>query len=216
MEVERVAVEIGLEVNFGRETAARAAERLAMLPPFAPAAETWARAIVLSKSWTKCATLAHAPSGSSPRARGTHSVDGYLRYRGRFIPASAGNTGGGVGTGPGETVHPRERGEHFPGVSMTATSAGSSPRARGTQALAMLAKATARFIPASAGNTLTRPGYRTPMAVHPRERGEHQDVERHAARVAGSSPRARGTLEAFRAGMRDNRFIPASAGNTST
>jgi len=40
MEVERVAVEIGLEVDFGRETAARAPERLAMLPPFAPAAET--------------------------------------------------------------------------------------------------------------------------------------------------------------------------------
>jgi hypothetical protein len=40
VEVERVAVEIGLEVDFRRETAARAAERLAMLPPFAPAAET--------------------------------------------------------------------------------------------------------------------------------------------------------------------------------
>jgi hypothetical protein len=40
VEVERVAVEIGLEVDFGRETAARAFERLMMLPPFAPAAET--------------------------------------------------------------------------------------------------------------------------------------------------------------------------------
>ena len=33
MEVERVAVEIGLEVDFGREAAARTAERLALLPP---------------------------------------------------------------------------------------------------------------------------------------------------------------------------------------
>jgi len=33
MEVERVAVEIGLEVYFGREAAARAAERLPLLPP---------------------------------------------------------------------------------------------------------------------------------------------------------------------------------------
>ena len=40
MEVERIAVEIGLEVDFGRETAARAAERLKILPPFAPTAET--------------------------------------------------------------------------------------------------------------------------------------------------------------------------------
>ena len=53
MEVERVAVEIGLEVDFGREAATRAAERLALLPPFAPAAETWARAVVLSKNWIR-------------------------------------------------------------------------------------------------------------------------------------------------------------------
>ena len=40
VEVERMAVEIGLEVNFGREAATRAAEGLMLLPPFAPAAET--------------------------------------------------------------------------------------------------------------------------------------------------------------------------------
>ena len=55
MEVERPAVEIGFEVDFGREAAARAAERLMLLPPFAPAAETWARAVALSKNCTKCA-----------------------------------------------------------------------------------------------------------------------------------------------------------------
>ena len=59
VEVERVAVEISLEVDFGRETATRAAERLAVLPPFAPAAETWARAVVLSKNWTRCAVWLH-------------------------------------------------------------------------------------------------------------------------------------------------------------
>ena len=40
VEVERTAVEIGLEVDFGREAATRAAESLVLLPPFAPAAET--------------------------------------------------------------------------------------------------------------------------------------------------------------------------------
>jgi len=35
-----MAVEIGLEVDFGREAAARSAESLMLLPPFAPAAET--------------------------------------------------------------------------------------------------------------------------------------------------------------------------------
>jgi hypothetical protein len=62
VEVERVAIEIGLEVDFGRETAARAAERLTMLPPFAPAAETWARAVVLSKNWTKWAVWLNSAS----------------------------------------------------------------------------------------------------------------------------------------------------------
>ena len=62
MEVERVAVEIGLEVDFGREAAARAAERLVLLPPFAPAADTWARAVVLSKNWIKCAVWLHSAS----------------------------------------------------------------------------------------------------------------------------------------------------------
>ncbi len=62
MEVERVAVEIGLEVDFGREAAAGAAERLALLPPFAPAAETWARAVVLSKNWIRCAVSLHSAS----------------------------------------------------------------------------------------------------------------------------------------------------------
>jgi len=35
-----MAVEIGLEVDFGRKAATRAAEGLMLLPPFAPAAET--------------------------------------------------------------------------------------------------------------------------------------------------------------------------------
>ena len=49
-------------MDFGREAAARAAERLALLPPFAPAAETWARAVVLSKNWTRCAVWLHSAS----------------------------------------------------------------------------------------------------------------------------------------------------------
>ena len=40
MKRERQPVEIDLEVDFRREAAARAAERLILLPPFAPAAET--------------------------------------------------------------------------------------------------------------------------------------------------------------------------------
>jgi len=62
VEVERAAVEIGLEVDFGGKAAARAAQCLMLLPPFAPAAETWARAVVLSKNCTRCAVSLHSAS----------------------------------------------------------------------------------------------------------------------------------------------------------
>ena len=48
MKGQRQPVEIGLQVDFGGKPAARAAERLALLPPFAPAAETCARTTVES------------------------------------------------------------------------------------------------------------------------------------------------------------------------
>ena len=53
VEGERQTVEVGFQVDLGREAAARAAERLAVLPPFAPAAETWARTTVLSNICTR-------------------------------------------------------------------------------------------------------------------------------------------------------------------
>jgi hypothetical protein len=48
MEDQRQAVEIGFQVDLGGKPAARAPEGLALLPPFAPAAETWARTTVES------------------------------------------------------------------------------------------------------------------------------------------------------------------------
>ena len=42
-------------MEFGGEAPLGAAERLTRLPPFAPAAETWARTTVLSNIWTRCA-----------------------------------------------------------------------------------------------------------------------------------------------------------------
>ena len=50
---ERIAIPVGLEVDLGREAAPGAAQRLAALPPFAPAAETWARTMVESNICTR-------------------------------------------------------------------------------------------------------------------------------------------------------------------
>ena len=51
MKVERMAFEVALDVDLRAEPAAGAAKRLIILPPFAPAAETWARTEVLSIIW---------------------------------------------------------------------------------------------------------------------------------------------------------------------
>ena len=55
VEGDRMAVEVSLQMDLGREAAARTAERLAFLPPFAPAAEIWARTMVLSNICTRWA-----------------------------------------------------------------------------------------------------------------------------------------------------------------
>ena len=49
VEIKRIAVEVRLEMDFGGKPTPRESKRLILLPPFAPAAETWARTTVLSK-----------------------------------------------------------------------------------------------------------------------------------------------------------------------
>ena len=65
VEVERVAVEIGLEVDFGRETAARAAERLGM-PPLLPRPPRRGRTLSCYRT-----TAPGVPSGCIPPATST-------------------------------------------------------------------------------------------------------------------------------------------------
>jgi len=98
---------------------------------------------------------------------------------------------------------------------MPSTTTGSSPRARGTRLAQGQARLSRRFIPACAGNTRSRAGFRAPRSVHPRVRGEHMIAGAPAARVCGSSPRARGTRREQCAACWRRRFIPACAGNTA-
>ncbi len=98
-----------------------------------------------------------APTGSSPRLRGTlvEAVDPLLGRR--FIPAPAGNTRlAFVRTQPG-TVHPRACGEHLQRDGRRGIGVGSSPRLRGTHIKRFRAMTVQRFIPAPAGNTAARP-----------------------------------------------------------
>ena len=91
---------------------------------------------------------------------------------------------------------------------------GSSPLARGTRPASRARSASARFIPARAGNTSMSWPTAPPSAVHPRSRGEH--CRRAAGRLVmhGSSPLARGTRRPGGGIGIVFRFIPARAGNT--
>ena len=114
-----------------------------------------------------------ANTGLSPLARGTHYA--FLRLPGfcRFIPAGAGNTRVGKSRGNRTPVYPRWRGEHTYDQACAALALGLSPLARGTPNHAPLFTASARFIPAGAGNTYILKRLLNHKTVYPRWRGEH-------------------------------------------
>ena len=155
-----------------------------------------------------------APSGSSPRLRGTPIQPGCRFASPRFIPASAGNTRTTARASTTGPVHPRVCGEHACGEGRARVLVGSSPRLRGTRHQRRAPQRDGRFIPASAGNTCSGQGPRTCCAVHPRVCGEHPAFWSEGASISGSSPRLRGTLCAILPLSAYYRFIPASAGNT--
>ena len=136
------------------------------------------------------------PIGSSPRGRGTHHRARDAVLVDRFIPAWAGNTMSCFRAEKASSVHPRVGGEHNNYLVFGDFLTGSSPRGRGTQVSSTLALDRRRFIPAWAGNTLSRPARIRVRTVHPRVGGEHQSRDRKHQRQCGSSPRGRGTRHA--------------------
>ena len=95
--------------------------------------------------------------GSSPLARGTHTVVVAEVGGVGLIPARAGNTTP-VSVGAcRRTAHPRSRGEHDLYFRPLNGFFGSSPLTRGTRFTAQEKSSTARLIPARAGNTGYQP-----------------------------------------------------------
>ena len=95
------------------------------------------------------------------------------------------------------------------------SSAGSSPRMRGTLQILRGRHRDRRFIPAHAGNTCNRPCSTGTAPVHPRACGEHWYFSSNYDVDSGSSPRMRGTLGLRLGDALLRRFIPAHAGNTA-
>ena len=152
--------------------------------------------------------------GSSPRMRGTRGTSGPSRRESRFIPAHAGNTALRRTDRVCVSVHPRACGEHLDALAEKVLVLGSSPRMRGTPSLPSTNLQLQRFIPAHAGNTATASCKTRSKPVHPRACGEHIGTSMTMVSSYGSSPRMRGTQQAHEDRAKDNRFIPAHAGNT--
>ncbi|KGI47888.1 hypothetical protein LJ08_3432 [Escherichia coli] len=90
-------------------------------------------------------------------------------------------------------VYPRWRGEHGFTSLNDFKFCGLSPLARGTLFGMSDKEFDARFIPAGAGNTLSRVCPVRGIAVYPRWRGEHNYRVSRAHMQSGLSPLARGT-----------------------
>ncbi len=131
----------------------------------------------------------------------------------RFIPAYAGNINSATSVPAFPPVHPRVCGEHRRKAAATELRDGSSPRMRGTLALADIVDYATRFIPAYAGNISEYRSSASCRPVHPRVCGEHFFFFPLFSLDGGSSPRMRGTSDGCRALSRFWRFIPAYAGN---
>ena len=112
----------------------------------------------------------------------------------RIIPALAGNTVSGHGSGGQRPDHPRSRGEYPPVSTRLLQLLGSSPLSRGIPARGAPLDPARGIIPALAGNTGRRSRGRVRGRDHPRSRGEY--------------------LVASRRAKTPTRIIPALAGNT--
>ena len=155
-----------------------------------------------------------AYAGSSPRVRGTRHEGNQKIAQLGIIPACAGNTYPAWCHLRIMRDHPRVCGEHKPRRRQPTARPGSSPRVRGTRALAEVAVDEQGIIPACAGNTSTTRARRCRPRDHPRVCGEHAHVRAVEAADEGSSPRVRGTPGMAEAGQAHHGIIPACAGNT--
>ena len=161
------------------------------------------------------ASSALRAAGSSPRERGTHCSTQPDTSPDRFIPARAGNARAFEASRSASRVHPRASGERASSSQTSTVSAGSSPRERGTPGILRRPCRVRRFIPARAGNARGSGGHALARPVHPRASGERARAPAALRGADGSSPRERGTRFAAGAVARQDRFIPARAGNAS-
>ena len=153
-------------------------------------------------------------AGSSPRVRGKHAGTDPHRVHGRIIPARAGQTARRPRSGRACTDHPRACGANASVWSGLYLAIGSSPRVRGKRLLYGAYVGAHRIIPARAGQTRPDTCPLPGRSDHPRACGANARKNGMSLRKTGSSPRVRGKHHPERAMARQDRIIPARAGQT--
>ena len=154
--------------------------------------------------------------GSSPHTRGLHHYHRRRQLLPGIIPAHAGFTRRGTGTGWGPADHPRTRGVYHDQCCVPLRCGGSSPHTRGLRALEHQEGGHERIIPAHAGFTLRVRRVRGRREDHPRTRGVYFRRALPVSASAGSSPHTRGLRHQPAARHRHRGIIPAHAGFTAT
>ena len=152
--------------------------------------------------------------GSSPLARGLPRASGPLDGDRRIIPARAGFTSPTTVVTGTPRDHPRSRGVYSSGVTRAATTAGSSPLARGLRMRTSTTPTTTGIIPARAGFTRDIGRGNSGVEDHPRSRGVYSHPAITFPVSGGSSPLARGLPGHGHSRVGDDRIIPARAGFT--
>jgi len=154
--------------------------------------------------------------GSSPLARGPPTQVFTATSDHRIIPAGAGPTRDTGGCQSAGADHPRWRGAHESGATLTDAQFGSSPLARGPQTTHPVQVRVERIIPAGAGPTPRHPRRWCAPTDHPRWRGAHVWMASRRESSSGSSPLARGPLRSVGVTPGSGRIIPAGAGPTAS
>ena len=132
--------------------------------------------------------------GSSPLARGLPSTKWWHVIHGGIIPARAGFTVTGRHRYVCVRDHPRSRGVYETDGHFPASTAGSSPLARGLHRVRGIVAGSLGIIPARAGFTDPFTGEDVSKRDHPRSRGVYVCMMAPAGCPYGSSPLARGLL----------------------
>ena len=152
--------------------------------------------------------------GSSPLARGLPAALTAQEITLRIIPARAGFTPPRRPLGSGAPDHPRSRGVYISRRKIGAAGGGSSPLARGLRRRRRHPGGRMGIIPARAGFTGKASRRASRAMDHPRSRGVYDETFAAMKGLAGSSPLARGLLDARRVVQQRKGIIPARAGFT--